>query len=639
MKKIFLWLLSVPVLAHAQTIKWQGQDGAMEIGNKVQVLEDPTGKLSFAEVSSPAWQNKFTPSKSINLTLGYTESVFWVKFTFENDMPENLVLEIAQAGLPDCDFYERINDSSTIVYKAGSKTSIHDKVIKSSFQVFPLAYGTHDYFIRLTTNSGPIPIRIYTQKVYDEKSLSQKFVYGIYLGLMLFVFLSNLFFFFSLRNYLYLANAFNVIIFICYSMLVVDAFAPYFFRKIDMLFWYTLIPPLGVTIQTIYSVWFLEIKKYNPRLYRFAAGVVAIYCIWFILKFFLPFHIVQPINTLQALLSFFLVGFISIQAGRKGNRFGYYFALTYFAYFLLVLAEAIYINVGRPAYILGFSYSGYATVVEALALSFLLTKRFEWEKEEIERLEKITQSQLLEKTQENERIVRDQNMLLEQKVEERTRELRAAMQKSDDLLLNILPEAVANELKEHGKTKAKTYGLVTVLFTDFKDFADISSKMSPELLVDEIDSCFSAFDSIVARHGVEKIKTVGDAYIAVAGLPVPTHHHAENAIEAAIEIRNFILHRKEEKISRGEAPFEIRLGIHTGPVVAGIVGTRKFAFDIWGDTVNLAARMEQNGEPGKINISDKTYELVRNKFHCTHRGKIPAKNKGNVDMYFVEKLS
>jgi len=257
----------------------------MEIGNKVQVLEDPTGKLSFAEVSSPAWQNKFTPSKSINLTLGYTESVFWVKFTFENDMPENLVLEIAQAGLPDCDFYERINDSSTIVYKAGSKTSIHDKVIKSSFQVFPLAYGTHDYFIRLTTNSGPIPIRIYTQKVYDEKSLSQKFVYGIYLGLMLFVFLSNLFFFFSLRNYLYLANAFNVIIFICYSMLVVDAFAPYFFRKIDMLFWYTLIPPLGVTIQTIYSVWFLEIKKYNPRLYRFAAGVVAIYCIWFILKF------------------------------------------------------------------------------------------------------------------------------------------------------------------------------------------------------------------------------------------------------------------------------------------------------------------------------------------------------------------
>jgi class 3 adenylate cyclase len=564
--------------------------------------------------------------------------VFWVKFSFENDTPDNLVLEIAQAGLPDCDFYERINDDSAIIYKAGSKTPIHQKVIKSSFQVFPLSHGKHDYYIRLTTNSGPIPLRIYKQNVYDEKSLSQKFVYGIYLGLMLFVFLNNLFFFFSLRNYLYLANTLNVVIFICYSMVVVDGFATYFFPKIDMLFWYTFIPPLGVTIQTIYSLWFLEAKKYSPRLYRFVIGVVAIYVIWFILKFFLPFHIVQPINTLQALLSFFIVGFISIHIGRKGNRFGYYFALTYFVYFLLVLAEATYINTGRPAYILGFSYSGYATVVEALALSFLLTKRFEWEKEEIERLENIAQMQLLEKTKENEQIVRDRNTFLEQKVEERTHALRKAMQKSDDLLLNILPEPIANELKEYGKTKAKTYGLVTVLFTDFKNFTDISSKMSPELLVEEIDTCFSAFDSIITRHGVEKIKTVGDAYIAVAGLPVPTYHHAEKAIEAAIEIRNFILKRKDEKIALGEIPFEIRIGIHTGPLVAGIVGTKKFAFDIWGDAVNLAARMEQNSEPGKINISGKTYELVRDKFSCIHRGKIPAKNKGDIDMYFVEKL-
>jgi class 3 adenylate cyclase len=180
--------------------------------------------------------------------------------------------------------------------------------------------------------------------------------------------------------------------------------------------------------------------------------------------------------------------------------------------------------------------------------------------------------------------------------------------------------------------------MVTVIFTDFKDFTDIASKMSPELLVEEIDTCFSAFDNIIAKHNVEKIKTVGDAYIAVAGLPVPSHHHAENAIEAAIEIRNFIEKRKEAKILLGEIPFDIRIGVHTGPLVAGIVGTRKFAFDIWGDAVNLAARMEQNCDPGKINISEKTYELVKNKFSCTHRGKIQAKNKGDIDMYFVEKI-
>jgi class 3 adenylate cyclase len=639
MKKVFLWLLLFPLVSHADTIKWQEQKNALEIGNKVEVLKDPGGKLSFDDVRSAQLQNKFTPSKTINLILGYTESVFWVKFSFENDTPDKLVLEIAQAGLPVCDFYEQLSDDSTIVYRAGSNTPIHQKVIMSSFQVFPLSQGKNDYYIRLTTNSGPIPLRIYTQNAYDEKSLSQKFIYGIYLGLMFFVFLSNLFFFYSLRNYFYLANALNVVIFICYSMVVVDGFVTYFFPKIDMRFWYTLIPPLGVTIQLIYSVLYLEVKKYSPTVYRFTLGVVAIYIIWFFLKFFLPFSIVQPINTLQALLSFFIVGFISMQVGRKGNIFGYYFALTYFVYFLLVLAEAMYINTGRPTYIFGFSYSGYATVVEALALSFLLTKRFEWEKEEIERIEKEIQKQLFEKTVENERIVKEQNVFLEQKVEERTHELRLAMQKSEDLLLNILPEAIANELKEYGKTETKTYGLVTVLFTDFKDFTDISSKMSPELLVQEIDTCFSAFDSIITNHGIEKIKTVGDAYIAVAGLPVPTYHHAENAVEAAIEIRDFILKRREEKKLMGETPFEIRIGLHSGPLVAGIVGTKKFAFDIWGDAVNVAARMEQNGEPGKINISDKTYELVRDKFACKHRGKIPAKNKGDIDMYFVERSS
>lgn len=637
MKKIFLWLLLLPFPAKAEEIKWVGQNELIEIGNKVQVLEDTEGKFSFQQVCSDELQKKFSPSKTTNLILGYTESVFWVKFTFENYSQDNLVLEISQAGLPFCDLYCRINSDSTITYKSGSNTALHEKIIKSSFQVFPLLFGKHDYYVRLTTNSGPIPLRIYNQNVYEEKSITQKFVYGIYLGLMLFVFLSNVFFFFSLRNYLYLVNALNVIIFICYSLLVVDGFAPYFFPGIDMLFWYTFIPPFGVTIQTIYCLWFLEVKKYRPKLYRFAIGVIICYSLWFFLKFFLRFPVVQPINTLQALLSFFIMGYISIRVGRSGNKFGYYFALTYFAYFLLVLAEATYINTGKPAYLLGFSFSGYATVLEALALSFLLTKRFEWEKKEIEQSRLNTQKKLLNQIVENEKMVREQNVVLEKRVEERTFLLKEAMQKSDDLLLNILPEATANELKLHGKAKTKTYGLVTVLFTDFKDFTDISSKMSPELLVEEIDACFSAFDTIITKHGVEKIKTVGDAYIAVAGLPLPSHHHAESAIEAAIEIRNFISKRKLEKISRGEIPFEIRIGVHTGPLVAGIVGTKKFAYDIWGDAVNMAARMEQHGEAGKINISGRTYELVKDKFTCTHRGKIEAKNKGEIDMYFVER--
>jgi adenylate cyclase len=207
---------------------------------------------------------------------------------------------------------------------------------------------------------------------------------------------------------------------------------------------------------------------------------------------------------------------------------------------------------------------------------------------------------------------------------------------SDELLLNILPEEVANEIKLSGSSKPKTFSMVTVMFTDFKDFTRVSQNISAELLVAELDYCFSAFDKMLQKYRIEKIKTVGDAYLCASGLPVSSFTHATDMVNVAIEIRDFMLQRKKEKEAKGETPFELRLGIHTGPVVAGIVGVKKYSYDIWGDTVNLAARMEQNSESGKINISGSTYELVKEKFRCVHRGKIQAKNKGEIDMYFVE---
>ncbi len=225
----------------------------------------------------------------------------------------------------------------------------------------------------------------------------------------------------------------------------------------------------------------------------------------------------------------------------------------------------------------------------------------------------------------------------EKKLSEQERiKSEAAKKQSEELLLNILPSEVAEEIKTTGTAKAKSYTMVTVMFTDFKDFTSVSERVSAELLVDEIHTCFSAFDHIVQKHKVEKIKTIGDAYLCASGLPVSNYTHAVDMLKAAFEIRDYMHQRKKEKEARGEIPFEIRIGIHTGPVVAGIVGVRKYAYDIWGDTVNMASRIESNGEPGKINISGATFELVKDKFDCTYRGKIPAKNKGEIDMYFVE---
>ena len=205
--------------------------------------------------------------------------------------------------------------------------------------------------------------------------------------------------------------------------------------------------------------------------------------------------------------------------------------------------------------------------------------------------------------------------------------------KSDDLLCNILPEEVAAELKEKGYSEARYFDPVTVLFTDFKGFTTAAERLTPHQLVAELDTCFKAFDGIMAQYGVEKIKTVGDAYLAAAGLPVASADHARQAARAAIAIRDFMGERRKLK---GDDTFQIRIGLHTGGVVAGIVGVRKFAYDIWGDTVNTAARMEQNSEPGRINISGTTFALIKEKFACTSRGEIEAKNKGALEMYFLE---
>ncbi len=219
-----------------------------------------------------------------------------------------------------------------------------------------------------------------------------------------------------------------------------------------------------------------------------------------------------------------------------------------------------------------------------------------------------------------------------EEIEKQHDELKGEKKKSDDLLLNILPEEVADELKEKGFSEARHFDNVTVLFADFVDFTKAGEMMTPQELVNELHICFKTFDEIISKYGIEKIKTIGDAYLAVCGLPMAHETHAKNVVTAAGEISEFMRLRKARL---GDKSFQVRIGIHSGSVVAGIVGVKKFAYDIWGDTVNTAARMEQNSEAGKINISQSTYDLVKDKFNCIYRGEIDAKNKGMLKMYFV----
>lgn len=652
MRKIFLlfYLLLIVAYSYAQSIVWDGKCDYIDIANKLSTLEDPKGDFTFEQVSAKSNKDKFKPSDKVILNFGFTESYHWLRFSVDNPTADELQLEIAHAFLPYTDLYYTDSTGKTVKLAAGYKIPLDEKIVKHHYQVFPIPQGKHDYYVRLLSNSHPLPVRIYKKSALEISTYHQRMVFGFYIGFMIFVILSNLFFFFSLRNKLYLLYACVVCVYISYAGAVMDGFILYFYPHVDLMFWYITVPTIGIPIQMVYCLLFLEAQKYTPKLNRFTWGLIAYFTIYLFLKLALPLPTILAINTVHALISFFMMGWIGYSVGKKGNKLGYYFALAYFIYFLLVLTEATYIQIGKPAYIAGMSHVAVATLIEAFILSFLLSKRFEWEKDVIDKARMEAQMQLVASTLEKEKLVREQNIILEEKVEIRTKELQKTndelnvtlhnvekeREKSDHLLLNILPSDIAKELKENGIAKPKIHTSVSVLFADVKDFTQLSSNITPEQLINDLNECFEAFDRIVQKYHIEKIKTIGDAYMAAGGLTPGNVTHPYDTICAAVDMQKFIFGWKEKQTKAGRVAWDVRIGIHTGPAVSGVVGVHKFSYDIWGDTVNTASRMESSGEPGKVNISHTTYEMVKNQVSCIYRGNINVKGKGEVNMYFVE---
>ena len=207
---------------------------------------------------------------------------------------------------------------------------------------------------------------------------------------------------------------------------------------------------------------------------------------------------------------------------------------------------------------------------------------------------------------------------------------------SDELLLNILPASIARELKESGSVKPVLFEEVSVLFLDFVGFTNTSEVLSPEKLISEVDTCFKNFDSIMEKYGLEKIKTIGDSYMCAGGVPDVRRTSMIDTVLAALDMKMFLDKHNKEKHLQNEPFWDFRIGIHAGPLISGVVGKKKFTYDIWGDTVNIASRIETASHPGEINISKEVYDKIKYFFNCEYRGKIPAKRKGEIEMYFVK---
>ncbi len=277
-----------------------------------------------------------------------------------------------------------------------------------------------------------------------------------------------------------------------------------------------------------------------------------------------------------------------------------------------------------------FATPAYGFVLESLFFAMVLAYRAKLN--EVER--KQAKDALIQQLEENKALQEKVNRELEEKVVERTKLIEMEKHKSEALLLNVLPKTVVDEMKETGTTRPKRFNDVSVLIADFVGFTAIAEKLSPEDLVQRLDFFFKNFDAIAARNHMEKIKTIGDAYMCVCGLPDPNPHHAENAVRTALEFQAFLEHYNQTQAGNMHE-WRLRIGIQSGPIVAGVIGDYKFTYDIWGDTVNTASRLEQHSEGGKVNISQDVYELVHEQFAVVKRGTVDVKNKGVVQMYFV----
>ncbi|MPR35064.1 sensor histidine kinase [Salmonirosea aquatica] len=448
-KWIILWALVLGFsVVKSQPIVWDGTKESVGIGRQVSYYEDPEGVLTIDQVSSDSLASRFTRSTKDILNFGFSESVHWVRFNVDNRTQETLLLEVAQPYLPVADLYYREPSGKWHVQKSGYQVNLYKKRVKHFYQIFTLPTYPTPVYLRYVSYSQPVPLSIWKEQAFEVKSNKQIIVYGMYFGVLLFVIINNLFLFLSLRRSIYLHYVFVVVFYILDVACVMEGFILYLYPEIDLLYWFLLVPNISTAVTFWFGIRFLEVKKYTPRLYRFSLVILA-YCVSYIVwSMYLPLMVEVPLNSIHSLFNLGFILYLGIQTGRKGNRSGYYYAFSYTFFVLLIFVEAFYIQVGSPTYLFELTHVSIGIFLEVLFLAYLLSRRFEWERQDIEKAKTDAQQMLLEKTRENERILLVQNETLEREVAERTKAIEhksVQLQQSLDHLKNTQAQLVQNE--------------------------------------------------------------------------------------------------------------------------------------------------------------------------------------------------
>ncbi|MBK9107083.1 MAG: hypothetical protein IPM92_01545 [Saprospiraceae bacterium] len=635
---IVYFLLTGTALLRAQTVIEIPTDrSVLNIGKYVEIYIDSSATLTMQSVLSNKQNLRFEASKQDVPNIGITKAVLWMRFRLFNQHTQDCYLEISNNGLDSIFLYEVLGEQILKTTESGVGLSIQERELHNNNYLFLLCNKTDsvkEFYLKVQHSRGTIvPVKVGTLKGFAEVFHKEDFMMGIYIGFMFLMILYNLILYFSVKDASYIYYVIYVF-FMAFMNASLSGYAhEYLWGDYAWLGQYedVISSLLGIS-GILFAIHFLHTKQNAPIIHYGFVGLLLLFSINIVIVLsgnFMLGTIYVEISALLLICIFFIGAIRVLQSGYKPAKF-FLFAWTALLSSLVVFILKDF-NLIPYNTITGHSLK-FGSATEALLLLLALANKLNTINKEKEDAQLLSLQQLKDK----EIIIQSQNVMLESKVRERTMELALEKKKTDELLLNILPEETAEELKQTGIAKAKRYDSVTVMFTDFQNFTKTSEQLAPEELVQEINRYYIVFDNIISKYNIEKIKTIGDSYMCVGGLPAANESHACDIVLAALDFQKFMEKNKRELSALGLRYFELRIGIHTGPVVAGIVGIKKFAYDIWGDTVNIASRMESSGEIGKVNISGATYELVKDQFSCFYRGKIEAKHKGQIDMYFVE---
>ena len=595
----------------------------VELWPAVSLLHDPDGRLNIDEALRSA---NFRPPTSAYATLGLRKKIMWLRIPLAVTAAGSgeWILNIDYSLLNRVDVYVAVDGNVQHHAELGNALPWMQRPLGSRSHALPLnlpAGPGGELLLRIDTQGAMIlPITLSRPAAFFATAQDEQMLQGLLTSLGLFLLMYSLLQWLSVRENQYLK----------YALLIVGSmlFSVHFFGIGGMYLWtdnfwferhmagITALIAAGGTALFIEDVLRPDMRPWLRRAMKILAGLLALSAALHALDLLDVYGVSLVMGSLGLMPA--LMGVPGAVARlRRGDEVGAYFLLAWLGYFA---ASAVLVGVVKGTVDVNFwsmhSFQFGATfdMLIFMHIALLGTRR------ERRRLE-----------QQHRTFIEEQKTELARQVDERTLELARERERSEVLLRNMLPDAIADELKLSGKSIPRRHEEVSILFTDIVDFTQIVATIPAGRTVDELNEIYTGFDQIVARHGLEKINTVGDAYMAASGVPEPCEDHARRCVMAALDMQQWIAERN----TNASIPWGVRAGVHSGPVVAGVVGTTKFAYGIWGDTVNVASRMESAGERGRVNISASTHALVHGEFECEYRGKVAAKGKGEVDMYFV----